>query len=315
VRRRLLLPFTSVVIAALAAGACGGGDGSGTGADGPGPVSVVASFYPLSEAVERVGGDRVEVENLTPAGAEPHDLELTTRAIDAIEDADLVVVMGHGFQPAVEDAADRVEGQTVVVLDELSIDAAGKKVADEESSGATASALDPHVWLDPVLMGEVVGAVRDALLQTDPDGASVYEENAATYAAEIHALDREFADGLADCERNVIVTAHEAFGHLAARYGLEQQAIAGISPEQEPTPARLAELADLAEDEGVTTIFTETLVSPDVAETLAREAGGLRTAVLDPLEGLSDEEVAAGADYLSVQRDNLAKLRDALGCR
>jgi zinc transport system substrate-binding protein len=159
-----------------------------------------------------------------------------------------------------------------------------------------------------------VQVIEDALVAVDPEGTAIYEANAERYEAALDTLDRELVTGLADCERREIVTAHAAFGWLADRYDLEQHAIAGISPDDEPSASRLAELADLARDEGVTTVFTETLVSDRVARALAREAGGLRTAVLNPLEGLTREQREAGADYLSVMRENLAVLRDALGC-
>ncbi len=309
-RRPNLVARALVLVAggALVLGACGGGDDGA--ANSSSQVPVVAAFYPLAEAVRQVGGDAVRVTDLTPAGAEPHDLELTTRQVDALEDADLVVAMGHDFQPAVEDVARRrAEEQTVFVLDDLSIDAGDKSV---EKGGS--NALDPHVWLDPKLMQEIVATVAESLGRVDPEHAASYSANAEAYSEQLAALDQEYAQGLAHCARDEIVTAHEAFGWLARRYGLEQHAIAGIAPDQEPSADRIAELSDLAERDGVTTIFTETLVSPRVAETLAREAGGLKTATLNPLEGLGNDEIDAGADYLSVMRDNLQLLRDALGC-
>ena len=274
-------------------------------------MSVVASFYPVYEAARRVGGERTQVTNLTPAGTEPHDLELSPKQVDQILDATVVLYMGHGFQPAVEDIAkSRHSGVTVDVLSAL---AAQRKLRGLPS-GAEERGTDPHVWLDPVLMAGVVDEVRKALDRSDPAGVATYQRNAEHYRSEIEALDRRFRDGLRECARRVIVTSHAAFGYLAARYGLVQEAIAGLSPEAEPDPKRLAELADLVRREGVTTIFTEELVSPRVADTLAREAG-VRTAVLNPLEGLTSQEIARGEDYVSVMDKNLATLRAALGCR
>ncbi|MBM3673444.1 MAG: zinc ABC transporter substrate-binding protein [Actinobacteria bacterium] len=276
---------------------CGGGEGDGGEADGRLPV--VAAFYPLAEAASRVGENRVAVTNLTPAGTEPHELELTPDQVDRIQDAAVVLVMGDGFQPAVEAAAAARDGQTVELLAEVA---------------PPGGAADPHVWLDPVVYARVVDAVAEALSTADPDGAEEYAARARRLADEIATVDREYAAGLARCDRRTIVTAHEAFGWLARRYDLTQEGIAGLAPDQEPTPKRLAELADLADREGVTTVFTEELVSPRVAETLAREAGGLQTAVLHTLEGLSDEELARGDDWASVMRSNLRALRHALGC-
>jgi zinc transport system substrate-binding protein len=298
----------TILIAIVAAVASGCSPSSGpTSAAG---ISVVANFYPVYEAAREVGGDRVQARNLTPAGAEPHDLELSPKQVDEILDATVVLYMGLGFQPAVEDIAkSRQDGVTVDVLAALSSQL--RRLQGEENvEGET----DPHVWLDPVLMAGIADEVRDALTRADPAGASVYARNAKRYRSEIEGLDERFREGLHDCARRVIVTSHAAFGYLAARYGLVQEPIAGISPEAEPDPRRLAELADLVRREGVTTIFTEELVSPRVAETLAREAG-VRTAVLNPLEGLTSEEMGRGENYVSVMRENLDTLSAALGCR
>ncbi len=288
-----------VALAVLAAG-CGdddAGDGGEAAAGEGRQVEVVAAFYPLAEAARQVGGDRVDVTDVTPPGTEPHDLELTTEQVDAVLDADLVVLMGQGFQPAVEEVAQGRDGGTVEVLSRL----------------AGTAGPDPHVWLDPEQMGEIVGLVADALATADPGGAGAYRTGAESYHARLDDLDAELAAGLSTCRQRRIVTAHEAFGWLAARYGLEQVAIAGVSPDQEPDARHLGELADLVEREGISTIFTEALVSPAVAETLAGEAG-VGTAVLNPLEGLTGDEVEAGEDYLSVMRQNLATLEAALDC-
>lgn len=280
----------------FAAGLVACGDDGDDGDAGGGRVDVVAAFYPLAEASARVGGDRVSVTNLTPPGVEPHDFELSTDDLDVIDDADVLVHLGGGFQPVVDDVADQA-GVAVDVLDAL----------DDTGN-------DPHVWLDPVQLVAIVGAVRDALIEADPDGEAGYRGNAETYVGELRALDADVAAGLATCDRRTIVTSHGAFGHLAARYGLEQVGIAGLSPDAEPDPARLAELTDQIRDTGVTTVFSETLLPADIAETLAREAG-VGTAVLDPIEGLAGDELDAGATYETVMRENLDVLRAALGCR
>jgi zinc transport system substrate-binding protein len=266
-----------------------------------GRMPVVASFHPLYEAAVRVGGDRVAVTNLTPAGVEPHDLELSPDQVDALLDASVVLYLGHDFQPAVQAIAEQRQEGTLDLLAGLDL------------QPATGDGLDPHVWLDPVLMGEIVDAVREQLVKLDPGGEATYRANADAYRAEIDALEQRYRDGLTGCARDLIVTSHAAFGYLAAEYGLRQEAIAGIDPSAEPDPARLAELADLVEREGVTTIFTEELASPAVADTLARETG-VKTAVLNPLEGLGPDEAASGATYVSVMDENLAALRVALGC-
>lgn len=270
--------------------------------------SVVTAFYPVAYVAQEVGGRAVSVSNLTPAGAEPHDLELSPAQMDRLLDADVALVMGHGFQPAVEKAARQRDGVTVDLLDELPIEAGTRKIREDDPA-----ALDPHVWLDPVLMQDVVRSVQRALVKADPKHRATFVTNAHALVAQLGALDERYRTGLADCERTLILTSHEAFGYLARRYGLRQEGAAGIDPTAEPDARRLADLADLAKKEGVTVVFTEELVSPRIAATLAREAG-LQTDTLDPLEGLSDKKKAAGANYLSVMDANLRKLRAALGC-
>jgi zinc transport system substrate-binding protein len=299
VRRLLALALAlAAAVAATVLAACAPHDGKDDGR-----LDVVAAFYPLAEAARQVGGDLVDVNDLTPPGVEPHDFEVTPKQVDALQTADLAIVMGRDFQPSVEAVTDVRRGDTLVVLDALHV---------QQAKG---SQFDPHVWLDPVLMQRVVAAVEQRLARVDPTHAAAYRHNAQRYRAELAAVDRDYATGLAHCGRDEIVTSHAAFGYLARRYHLQQRAIEGLSPDQEPAADRIAELADLARRHHVTTIFTEPLASPKVAQTLARESGGLRTAVLNPLEGLTDAERNAGDDYVSVMAHNLASLRRALACR
>lgn len=272
-------------------------------------VPVAAAFYPVAFAAERVGGKRVSVTNLTPIGAEPHDLELNSDQLDKLLSAKVAFVLGGGFQPAVEKAADRRDGPTVALLSKI-VDARGKKVTGTSRSGG----LDPHVWLDPVLMSQLVDEVARGLAAADPKGAATYTSNARALQDKLGALDARYRARLTGCARTLLVTSHEAFGYLAARYGLRQQGVAGISPDQEPDPQRLGELAQLARDQGVTTVFTEQVVSPRIADTLARDAGGLEIEVLSPLESLTKQEQKARADYFSLMDSNLHKIANALGC-
>jgi zinc transport system substrate-binding protein len=284
------------VVALLAAAACAPSAGSESGR-----TTVVAALYPLAEVARRVGGAAVEVTDITPPGAEPHDLELTAEQVAEIQTADVVLYLGGGFQPAVEAAVTEAQGRVVDLLKSLPAVGEGSGVVDE------------HVWLDPVLIRDMTDRVARALSRADPTNRPMVRASADAFRADLAALDEAYREGLADCDRRTIVVSHAAFHYLAERYGLRQEAISGLSPEAEPDPARLAALADLVRTEGVTVVFTEELVSPEVAETLARETG-VRTEVLSPLEGLTEEQIAAGADYLSVMEENLAKLRAALGC-
>ena len=295
----------AAVLVMAFAGACGSGGGADDRSGGR--THVVASFYPLFEAAQRVGGDRVQVRNLTPAGSEPHDLELSSRQVDQIEDAAVVLFLGQGFQPALEKAVDRAKGMKVDILDELG-NLLPAPAGDDQLD------VDPHVWLDPRLFKAIVSRVADALSTADPANRATYEANAAAYGRELDDLDAAFVQGLSACDRRVVVTSHAAFGYLTARYGLVQEAIAGLEPESEPSPQRLADLAAKVRADGTTTIFYETLVSPKVAQSLAREAR-VSTAVLDPIEGLSNADAKAGKGYVSAMQENLAAVRRALGCR
>jgi len=294
--RSVAVATAAVTIIAIAAG-CGDGSGSGSGKAGSRRVEVVIAHYPFEWLVREIGGDAVTVANLTPVGAEPHELELTPASRSDIEDADLVVVLGNGFQPAVEEAAAPRDGETVVVLDHVDSNGAG----------------DPHVWLDPVAMQEVAEVITAALSEAAPEQATTFERRASSTDAALGALDAEYRTQLRDCATTTLVTSHDAFGSLAERYDLQAVGVAGLSPDAVPDADRIAELADLVEARGVTVVFTEELVSPEIAETLASEAG-VETGVLSPLEGLTDEQRDAGDDYLSVMRTNLAKIADALGC-
>jgi len=316
--RRTGLATSAAVLGMVLAGC---GDEAATGGDLP---TVAASFYPLAFVAEWVGGGDVRVVNLTPPGVESHDLELTPRQVGEIAEADLVVYE-KGFQPSVDEAVDqnagdaRVEVTEVVPLEDLEDhgehdDATEDEHADEHEGDDHAHGDltgDPHVWLDPTLLAPIAGAVADGLAEVVPESADAFQERADALVVELVALDEEFSTGLAQCERSVFVTTHEAFGYLAHRYGLEMVGISALSPDAEPSPARLAEVREVIADEGVTTVFYETLVSPKVAETLADDLGVV-TAVLDPIEGLTDE--TEDEDYFTLMRANLGALEEANGC-
>jgi zinc transport system substrate-binding protein len=275
---------------------------------------------------ERVAGDGWTVDNLTQPGQEPHDLDLTIAQTASLESADLVV-LEEGFQPAVDAAAENTDAP---VLDAAAVvelipategdhDHEGESEdehaeeeghAEEEEGHDDHGDLDPHFWLDPLLVADFADSVADELAEVDPDGAQTYADNAAALRAELESLDEDYTSGLASCERSTTVVSHQAFAYLT-RYGLEFEAIAGLSPDAEPTAADLAHLQEVIEADGVTTVFSERLVSPKMAETLADDLG-VTTAVLDPLEGLSDE--TADEDYLSIMRSNLSALQQANGC-
>jgi zinc transport system substrate-binding protein len=265
-------------------------------------IPVVAAFYPMQYVTQQVGGDLVAVSNLVKPGAEPHDLELQPKQIAELGKADLVVYL-RGFQPAVDDGIDRE-------AKDKALDTAAIQPLHEAPPGSAEPGKDPHVWLDPIRLSAIADKVAERLAKLDAPNAHGYLDRASVLRTKLAALDREYATGLATCERHEIVTSHAAFGYLAERYKLTQIPITGLSPEEEPTPQHLADVARQAKDVKATTIFFETLVSPKVAESLATEIGA-KAEVLDPIEGI---EAGAAADYLSVMRSNLTTLRTALGC-
>lgn len=329
--RRAPLALAAALPLTLALTACSTEGGPGDdGADG---LQVLASFYPLQYVAEQVGGDLVSVENLTPRAADPHDLELAPSQVRAVGDADLVVYQS-GFQPAVDEAVGARMPEHVVDAAALGgLEAHPGSIehsdghegetaeehaehADEEGTGHDDHAhgdLDPHFWLDPTRLAPVADEVASQLSAADPDNAATYAANAAELTATLEDLDTEYAAVLEPCQGETLVTSHAAFGYLAEQYGLSQIGISALDPEAEPSPARLREIGAVVAENDVQTIFTETLTSPKVAETLAADLG-VTTALLDPLEGLSADAEESGADYISVMDDNLAAITEGLGC-
>lgn len=302
-RRSLVLP---AAVLTLALSACGSSGGTADGSGSETAVKALASFYPLQFVMQTVGGDAVDVGSVTPPGAEPHNLELSPAMVSDLADAS-VVVYSSGFQPAVDEAIEETNPDHAIdVAESVNLQNADGSSLSEGAGNASA---DPHFWLDPTRLAAVAEQVEVTLSEIDPDNAATYEANADQLIQELSALDEDYAAGLATCERDTIVVSHEAYGYLVTRYGLQQMGIAGIDPESEPAPARVAKIQRVIEGEDVSTIFTESLVNPKVAETIAADLG-IRTAVLDPLETLADPNT----DYLSVMRSNLAALQEALGC-
>ncbi len=316
-----LVPLASIVTASVLLAGCGStnADASGSGRQ------AVAAFYPLAWVTERVAGDDWEVTNLTQPGGEPHDLELGISQTADLDEAD-VVVFQHEFQPAVDEAVENVSDAVLVDAEEAvelrSIEEQHEGHEDEhsedehsedehsEDDGHDHGDTDPHFWQDPLLMADMADAVAEGLAEVDADGAATYRANAEELRAELEDLDAEFTEGLAGCERDTVVVSHEAFGYLE-RYGVHFEGIAGLTPDAEPTPTVLAELEELIASEGITTVFSERLASPAMAESLASDTG-VETAVLDPIEGPGDDDGAT--DYVALMQQNLAALQQANGC-
>ncbi|MGW3556175.1 metal ABC transporter substrate-binding protein [Streptomyces sp. NPDC000963] len=328
---RRLIPTTAlagaVTLGLVSLSACTGTSDAADGDKG-GKLDVVASFYPMQYLAERIGGGHVAVETLTKPGVEPHDLELKPKQIGALGEADVILYL-KGIQPAVDEAIaqagvkNTIDAATLTKLEAHGTEVGhdhGDEHADEHAEeegheghdhGSEAGA-DPHVWLDPVKYAEVAKGVGSAFEKADPDHAADYRKNTDALVKKLGDLNTEFETGLKNTATRTFITTHSAFGYLAERYHLEQEGISGVDPESEPSPARMKELQEIAAKDKVSTVFFETLASDRTAKTLAGDTG-LKTDVLDPLEGITDK--SRGGDYIEVMRSNLTALKKALGAK
>ncbi len=281
----------------------------GGGRPNAGRLAVTASFYTMAELTRQVGGDKIDVTTIIKPGVEPHDYEPTPQDIAAIHNSKLFVYNGASLELWADKIGNELASEGIVVVRASD----GINLVPGSAEGEGAPSFDPHVWLDPVLAAREVDNIKDGLIKADPGNRKTYEQNATSYKAKLADLDREFRTGLANCGRSDIVTSHQAFAYLGRRYGLDVMAISGLSPDEEPSPEKLAQVAQFARQHNVKYIFFEKLVSPKLSQTIASEVGA-KTLVVDPLEGLTQDEINQGKNYLSIQRQNLANLRLALNC-
>lgn len=270
-------------------------------------MTVATSIYPLYFVASEIAGPDARVINLTPPGAEPHDYELTPGDISTVTQSELLIINGAGLEHWGKDLNELLKGTPAEVLSIA--DSLPTRTMDHDGE----KVLDPHFWLSPLLMKEMARSVTDAFVRVDPEHAEAYRARGIALDNELSVLHEEYRSTLSSCAKKELVSSHNAFGYLGVEYGLATLPIAGISPEAEPSPRQMAEIATLVRERGVNAIFFEALVSPRLAETLAEETG-VRTLMLDPLEGLNEDKVEVGANYLSVMRENLANLKDALEC-
>lgn len=277
-------------------------------------LQVMASFYPMYDFALKIGGEYVEVTDMVPAGTEPHDWEPAPKDLAKLEEADVFVYSGAGMEYWAEDILTSIQNTKLVTVEASNgitlLDVEDGETA-EQSHEHTHGDTDPHVWLDPIKAKQEMANIRDAFSEADPAHAEDYAANYEEAAAKLDTLDAHFRETLAGCTKHEIVVSHEAFGYLCNAYGITQMGIEGLMPDSEPDPARMAEITDFVRAHDVKVIFSEELVSEKVAQTIAKETGA-EVETLNPLEGLSEEDQAAGADYFSVMEDNLAKLAAAL---
>ncbi len=322
--RRFTVSIALAIVAAMVAG-CGA-----TPANAPsfqtdgGKVRVATSFFPMYEFARAVGGDQIDLVNMMPTGAEPHDWEPTPAHIKVLNQADVFIYNGAGMEHWVEKTLDSLDNPDLIVVEASrgfdlvagheDHNHAGEEPAEHHGEdGHDHGGLDPHIWLDPLGAIHQVEAIRDALIEADPGNREAYQQNARRYIAQLEGLHQSYEEGLKVCRRDEFFTSHAAFGYLARRYHLEEHAIAGLAPEHEPRPQEMARIVKEAREHDVKYIFFETLVRDKVARTVAEEIGA-ETLVLNPLEGLTPEEIKAGKSYISVMKENLANLKVALEC-
>jgi zinc transport system substrate-binding protein len=321
--KKVGLLLTSLLVASIVT-ACGTAKPSATQekTDSQDKVSVYTTIYPLQYVASRIGGQWAEVKNVVPLGVEPHDFEPSAQDMVALSQADLFVYNGAGLEAWVEKAVEGFDKSKVTVVnatDGLTLLEAAEEHEEHEGEATTESKehehehgqFDPHVWMDPTLLKQQAAKVKDAMVKIDQAHSADYEKHYEQLAADLDALDKEYQAMVAKAKRKEFMVSHSAFSYLAHRYGIEQLAISGISPADEPSPAELKELVEHVKEHNISYVLFETLVSPKVAEVIAREAG-VKTAMLNPLEGLTEEEAKAGKDYLAIMRENLETLRVAL---
>ncbi|MFE7977227.1 metal ABC transporter substrate-binding protein [Streptomyces shenzhenensis] len=315
--RRLIPTAAATVATALGIATLSACSSDSAAAGDTGKFDVVASFYPMAFLAEQIGGDHVHVTSLTQPGQEPHDLEISAKQTAQLQESDAVLYLKN-LQPSVDEAVaqseikTKIDATSLTTLEEHGNEVGGHAAEHDGHEGEETGGKDPHIWLDPVRYAEVAQGVGKAFEKADPDHAADYKKNTATLVKQLDDLDQQFKDGLANTRSKVFITTHAAFGYLAERYGLTEEAINGLDPESEPSAARVKDLEKMAKADGVTTVFYETLVSDKTAKTVARDAG-LKTDVLDPIEGITDK--SRGNDYFSVQEANLKALQTALGSK
>lgn len=323
IMKRIICLFTAIMLIAVFTAGCGnknannkepqvssaetGGEASGDAKNSNtgDKLKVVTSFYAMYDFAEKIGGDKVSVINMVPAGIEPHDWEPAASDITNLEKAQVFIYNGAGMEHWVDTVLDSLSNKELVITEASSGITLQKGHSEEEGT------YDPHVWLNPENAKSEMNNIKEAFIKADPNNEAYYSENYETYAAKLDALDKKYKETLTVLENKDIIVAHEAFGYLCNAYGLNQVGIEGLSPDSEPDPSKMEEIIQFAKDNKVKVIFFEELVSPKVAETIAKEVG-VKTDVLNPLEGLSEDDIKAGGDYFSVMETNLTSLAEAL---
>ena len=279
-------------------------------------ITVVASFYPLYEFASRVVGDRAEVSSLVPAGVEPHDWEPTAEDVSRGRAADVMVINGASFERWVDEMEAKVVANTSEGIEFNYKE--GKEVGDDEHGHGDATgggAVNPHIWLDPILAKHQIDKIRDVMVSSATANADYYNQNADRFTAELDSLDAFIRSELADCDKSDFIAFHDAFTHFSERYGLRQHSIHGVSPEGEILPQTMQQIIELANEFDINVIYSEDLIDSRLADTIANEIPDGKVLVLSPIEGIGNEEQAAGIGYIDKMKQNIANLKEGLECR
>lgn len=275
-------------------------------------LTVVTTFYPMYEFTAQVSGDAADVSMLIPSGTDSHGFEPSAQDVAAISDADVFVYSSEEMETWVPDLLPIVADEEVLVIEaSQNIELMESGEDHEEDDHGHSHVLDPHVWVDPVYAQEQVQTIEEGLIEADPENETTYKEQAADYISELEELHQEFSGAFEGAEQRTFVTQHAAFGYLAERYDLTQLSIGGLSTESEPDPASLAGVTTFVRENDIPVIYYNQSSSSAIAETVAEEAG-VETAQLHSIEGVSEEEQAEGADYLSLMRSNLEALKRSI---
>lgn len=315
-------PFRVILVFLFFTLVCGCTANHQAPADDEGKITVYTSFYTMYDFTLKIAGDKANIINMVPPGMEPHDWEPSPKDIAGLSKADLFIYNGAGMEGWTGKVLDSIKGSKLIAVEtskniqlaeEEHNEQEQRDEHDDEADGHSheEGELDPHVWLDPMNAKLQMETIRDGLIQADPQNSAFYRERFEEYSRKLDALDKAFRSAANGFRKKEIVVSHKAFGYLCHAYGLEQLAIEGVSSDSEPTPAKMAEITEFIREHEVKVIFFEELASPKVAEVIARETGA-RTALLNPLEGLTEENLKAGKDYFSVMEENLEALKQAL---
>lgn len=275
-------------------------------------ILVATSFYPLYDLASHIGGERTDVLNLTPLGVDPHEFEPSLKDIAILEKADIFLYNGSGLDPWAEKKEKELRDKGVLVLEMssfFSIHEDNNHHGDDHHHQE-----DPHIWLDPLIMKEMTEIVFDSLIEVDKDGENYYKERKDNLVSLLEKLDNNYKEELKDCRLSSVVISHASLHYLAERYGFQMIAISGISPLEEPSSQKLAEITEMVKEKGIGHIFFETTIPSTLSETIAKETG-TETLVFNPVSSLTKKDLEEGKNYFSVMEENLEQLKIALDCK